>query len=111
MPFFFIVPVCLACDALGVVLLFFAKWRRLGCFVIAVPTGATVVSFLLSTAVFFVAPKLAPQPPRLWYGALILISYFSALVLGGLIGAFAAFLLVLRMQRPSQMVRSNSFLP
>jgi hypothetical protein len=52
MPFFFIIPVWLLLVAVGLILLFFARFRMLGYFVIAVPTGATVISFLLSTSVF-----------------------------------------------------------
>jgi hypothetical protein len=99
MPFFFIIPVWLLLVAVGLILLFFARFRILGYFVIAVPTGATVTSFLLSTSVFFVVPRLLPMSSRPWYGLLILAVYVVALLLGGLLGAIGAFSLVLKLQK------------
>lgn len=99
MPFFFIVPIWLLFVAVGVVLLLFVRFRMLGYFVIAIPTGATVVSFLLSTSVLFIVPRLLPLPSRPWYGVLILTVYLAALVLGALLGAIGAFLLALKLQK------------
>ncbi len=99
MPFFFIIPVWLLCVAVGLILLLFAHLRKLGYFVIAIPTGATVISFFLSTSVFFIASRLLPLPSRPWYGVLILAVYVSALVLGALLGAIGAFLFVLKLQK------------
>lgn len=99
MPFFFIVPLWFLCVLTGCVLLFFAQLRRIGQFVIAVPTGATGISFLLSTAALFLLPRIMPQPAGPWYGIFTVSVYLVGIVAGGLIGAVAAFFVVLKLQR------------
>jgi uncharacterized membrane protein YfcA len=90
MPFFFIAPLWLLSVALGIVLLFFRATRRVAYFVIAIPTGATLVSFVLSTAVFFLFPHIsAPSHPYV-LGSAVLVTYLVALLVGGVLGAFAA---------------------
>ena len=99
MPFFFIVPLWLVCLVVGTILTFFPHSRRFGYFFIAVPTGATVVSFLLSTAALFLLPRLLPQPSRPWYGVFLLVTYLVAIGLGALLGGFAAFWAMLKSWR------------
>ena len=97
MPFFFILPVWAFCVVIGVALLFFRDLRRIAYFVIAVPTGATFVSFALSTSVLYFVPRIAPGPHPQWFGIALIAGYLIALVLGALIGALAAFLLLLKL--------------
>jgi len=99
MPFFFIVPLWLAFLVAGTILLFFPRLRNVGYFVIAVPTGATLASFLLSTAVLVLVPRLMPQPGRSWYGVFLVATYLAAIVLGALLGAISAFLLTIKLRR------------
>jgi hypothetical protein len=101
MPFFFMVPVWLMAVLLGIVLTFFVQLRRLGFYVIAVPTGATVISFLLSTAVLYLVPRVMPQPARSWYGILLIVAYIGAMGAGALFGAITGFLLVRRVRSKS----------
>jgi hypothetical protein len=96
MPFFFIAPVWLLCVGTGLILLFFRHLRTIGYFVIAVPTGATLVSFVLSTSVFFLIPSFTTPYPQ-WAGAAILSGYVIALAMGGLVGGAGAFLIVFRL--------------
>jgi len=91
MPFFFIVPVWLLCVGAGIILLYIRPLRRLGFFVITVPTGATLASFLLSTSVLFTFPSLSfPAHPQ-WTGIEVISCYLIALVLGAILGAAGAF--------------------
>ena len=99
MPFFFIVPVWLLALFLGIVLTFFSQLRTLGLYVIAVPTGATLISFLLSTAVLYVLPRVMPQPGRSWYGLFLIACYLGAMGVGGLLGAVAGVLSVRKLRR------------
>jgi hypothetical protein len=102
MPFFFILPVWVLCVVIGVALLFFRDLRRIAYFVIAVPTGATLVSFALSTSVLYFAPRVAPEPHPQWFGIALIIGYAIAIALGALIGAFGAFLLLLKLPTRKQ---------
>jgi hypothetical protein len=99
MPFFFIVPLWFVFLLVGTVLLFFQQSRRLAYFVLAIPTGATVTAFVLSTAALFVIPRLLPQPARPWYGIFVLATYVAAIGVRALLGAAGAFFAVLRLQR------------
>lgn len=81
---------------LGIALTFSARLRTLGLYVIAVPTGATLISFLLSTAVLFILPRVMPQPGRSWYGVFLILMYLGAIGVGTLIGASAGFFVVKR---------------
>jgi hypothetical protein len=96
MPFFFILPVWGLCVVIGVALLFVRDLRRIAYFVIAVPTGATLVSFALSTSVLYLVPRVAHEPHPKWFGIALIAGYVIALVLGALIGALGAFVLLLR---------------
>jgi hypothetical protein len=97
MPFFFILPVWAFCVVIGVALLFFRNLRRIGSYVIAVPTGATLVSFTLSTSVLYLVPRFAHEPHPQWLGIALIAGYLIALVLGALLGALGAFLLLLKL--------------
>lgn len=68
MPFFFIMPVWAFCVVIGVALLFFRNPRRIAYFVIAVPTGAMLRSFALSTLVLYLFPRVAHESHPQWYG-------------------------------------------
>ena len=97
MPFFFILPVWAFCVVIGSALLFFRDLRRIAYFVIAVPTGATVVSFTISTSVLYLVPRVAHEPHPKWFGIALIAGYVLALVLGALVGALGAFLLLLKL--------------
>jgi hypothetical protein len=97
MPFFFILPVWATCVAIGVVLLFFRSLRTIAYFVIAVPTGAMLVSFALSTSVLYLVPRFVHEPHPQWFGVALIAGYVIALVVGALIGALGAFLLLLKL--------------
>jgi hypothetical protein len=99
MPFFFIVPLWLMFLVVGTILLFFPNLRRAGYFVIAIPTGATIASFLLSTAVLIVVPRLMPQPARSWYGIFLVATYLASIALGALLGALGAFFAIVKLRR------------
>jgi len=97
MPFFFIVPVWAVLVAIGVVLLFFRHLRRIAYFVIAVPTGATLASFALSTSVLYFVPRLVQESHPQWFGIALIAAYLISLVFGALLGAVGAFLLLLKL--------------
>ena len=96
MPFFFIVPLWLVCLTVGSALLFGRRSRKIGQFVIAVSTGATLVSLALSTGVLYLLPHLLPQPSRSWYGVLLVTFYAGAVGVGALAGGAAGFWAVFR---------------
>jgi hypothetical protein len=98
MPFFLIVPLWLM-FLVGTILLFFPNLRRAGYFVIGIPTGATLASFLLSTAVLIVVPRLMPQPARSWYGIFLVATYLASIALGALLGALSAFFAIVKLRR------------
>jgi hypothetical protein len=97
MPFFFIVPVWLLCVGVGVTMLFVRRLRKIGYFVISVPTGATLASFLLSTSVLFAFPRFLSQSHPQWVGFAVIASYVIAIVLGAFLGAIASFWLTFRL--------------
>ena len=88
MLFFFIMPVWAFCIVIGVALLFFRNLRRIAYFVIAVPTGAMLVAFALSTSVLYLLPRVAHAPHPQWFGIALIAGYLIALVLCALLGAF-----------------------
>jgi hypothetical protein len=93
MPFFFIVPLWLLAVAVGAVMLSIGSARRAGIYVLTISTFATAVSFLLSTAVLFVGPRVASDPPAEWFGLMVVAAYLTAIPIGGLTGAIAGFLI------------------
>ena len=98
MPFFFIVPLWIIALVIGIALTFSARFRTFGLYVVAVPTGATLISFLLSTAVLFILPRVMPQPSRSWYGVFLILMYLGAIGAGGLIGATTGFFVVKKLR-------------
>lgn len=100
MPFFLIVPVWILCILAGIVLLFFQRFRRTGVYVISVSTAATAVSFLLSTAVLVLAPRVGHQWMGLGGGLAVIGAYLLSIGLGGLVGAAAGFFLTRKLLRP-----------
>jgi hypothetical protein len=97
MPFFFIAPLWLLCVLSGIVLLFSAHSRRLGYFVIGVPTGATIGSFVLSISIFWLIPSFLIQSLGSWGGVALIAAYCVALGLGGFAGGIAMWWLLRRM--------------
>jgi heme/copper-type cytochrome/quinol oxidase subunit 1 len=96
-PFFFILPVWAFCVLVGATLLFFRDLRRIAYFVIAVPTGAMLVSFALSTSVLYLVPRVAHESHPQWFGIALMTGYLIALVVGALLGALAAFLVLVKL--------------
>ena len=92
MPFFFIVPLWLLEVALGAIMICIRATRRPGIYVVTISTLATIVSFALSTAVLFVGPRIAANPPG-WFGLVVVLGYAAAIPIGGILGATAGFLL------------------
>jgi hypothetical protein len=90
MPFFFIFPLWLLTVVVGVAMLCLRSARRAGIYVVTVSTFATAASFVLSTAVLFVGPRVALSE---WFGLVALAAYLAAIPIGGLAGAIAGFLL------------------
>lgn len=88
MPFFFIVPIWFLLLIAGIVMVFIRNTRRLGIYVVVVPTMATLVAFLLSTAVLFAAPRLFSNPPT-WLSVGVIVVYLAAILVGTLLGAVA----------------------
>lgn len=97
MLFFFIMPVWAFCVVIGVALLFFRELRRIAYFLIAVPTGAMLVSFALSTSVLYFFPRVAHESHPQWLGIALIAGYLIALVVGALLGGLGAFLLLLKL--------------
>jgi len=91
MPFFFIAPVWLLCVGVGAIMLFVRRLRRIGYFVITAPTGATLTSFVLSTSVFYLFPRVLSKSHPEWSGVEVIASYVIALIAGAVIGAIASF--------------------
>ena len=94
MPFFLIFPAWLVCVLCGFILLCFQRMRRLGLYAINISTGATVTSFLLSTAVLFWGPRIGLQ--RLGRGIALIGAYVLAIGAGALIGALGGLWLTRR---------------
>jgi hypothetical protein len=93
MPFFFVVPIWLFCVLCGIALLCFRRFRRTGVYAINISTAATVVSFILSTTVLFVSPRIGMQRMGRWSGIALMGAYVIAIGVGALIGALGGFLL------------------
>jgi hypothetical protein len=97
MPFFFILLVWAFCVLIGTALLFFRNLRSIGSYVIAVPTGATLVSLALSTSVLYFVPRFTHGSHPQWLGIALIAGYLIALALGAPLGALGAFLLLLKL--------------
>ena len=103
MAFFFIIPLWLLCLLMGTALACFQGLRRTGFYVIAVSTGGTLVSLLLSTAVFFLGTRIGAKHFGTWSGVALIGTYVLGIVAGGLIGSVSGFLLSRKLLRPRQM--------
>ena len=88
MPFFFIVPLWAVAATVGVVLLFVRQLRSTGVYVLASSTGGLLLSFLLSTCVLILLPKLSNAPAVPW---LLVVCYLGAIPVGGLAGIVLGF--------------------
>ncbi len=93
MAFFLIIPVWLLCLLSGTALACFQGLRRTGIYMIAVSTGGTLVSLLLSTAVLFLGPRIGFEHFGKWSGVALIGTYVFAIIAGGLIGSVFGFLL------------------
>jgi hypothetical protein len=87
MPFFLILPLWLLCLVIGGVLCIFKRVRFLSLYVILCSTGGTLVSFILSTLVLVVMPRLLPNMAG--SGLLVVGMYLLGIGFGGLIGVTA----------------------
>lgn len=84
----------------GVVLLFLPPYRRLAWYAIAVSTTATLMSFLLSTAVLYFGAKVGGHPTIKWFGLAVLGTYFLAVAAGIALGAIAGVFLTRKLLSP-----------
>jgi hypothetical protein len=91
--FLLIIPVWLVCLLIGTVLACFQGVRRAGIYLIAVSTGGTLLSLLLSTAVLFLGPRIGFQHFGQLRGVALIGTYILAIIAGGLIGSGSGFLL------------------
>jgi hypothetical protein len=101
--FFLIIPVWLLCLLIGTALACFQGLRRTGIFVIAVSTGGTLVSLLLSTAVLFLGPRIGFKHFGKWSGVALIGTYVLAIVAGGFIGSVSGFSLTRKLLLPRQL--------
>lgn len=94
MPFFFIVPLWLLAVVAGVVMICIRRVRRVGVYVVATATCASLGSFVLSTAALMLGAQLydATSAPG-WFAFFVLASYVLAIGLGGVAGAAAGLLI------------------
>ena len=63
----------------------------------AVPTGATLVSFAVSTSVLYLVPRVPRESHPQRFGIAFISGYLIALVVGEMLGAPAAFLLLVKL--------------
>jgi hypothetical protein len=93
MLFFLIVPIWLFVVLCAVVLLFLPQHRRKGLYALSVSTLATLTSFVISTAVLFIAPRIDMHPSK-WTGLIVMGIYLLSVGVGALIGGIGGFFLV-----------------
>jgi len=89
--FFLIIPLCLLCVLIGTVLTCFQGPRRTGVYLIAVSTGGTLLSLLLSTAVLYLGPRIGFKHLGQWSGVALMGAYVLSTIAGGLIGSVSGF--------------------
>ncbi len=75
--------------AVGILLCFMRRLRRVGVYVITVSTSALLASFIISMAVLFAAPALIPHRPSLSGITTFKFAYVGAIFFGGVAGAVA----------------------
>ena len=98
--FFFVIPAWLICVLLGTALACAQGLRRTGIYLIAVSTGGTVVSLLLSTAALFIGPRIVLRQFGKWSGIAIVATYVLAILAGGFIGSASGFFLIRKLLPP-----------
>jgi len=86
----------------GVVLLFIENLRRIGIYTVVVSTAALVTSFILSTAVLMLAPRLPMQWLGRWTGIVAIVVYLGCIAARGLIGAVLGFAITRKLLRIGQ---------
>ena len=91
MPFFLLVPLWILCVLAGVALLFIQNLRRIGIYTITVSTASLLTSFVLSTAVLMLGPRLPLQWLGRWTGIVAIAVYLGCIAAGGLLGAILGF--------------------
>jgi hypothetical protein len=102
MPFFLIAPVCLLCILIGLTLLLSKKMRFLGSDVILASLVGTFASFLLSTGVLVVAPRLVSKTfvsAHRWLGVATIVAYVLAIFIGGAMGVLVGCLTARKINR------------
>lgn len=75
----------------------------MGFYVIAVSTGGTLVSLLLSTAVLFLGQRIGFEHFGAWSGVALIGTYVFSIVTGCLIGSVSGFLLTRKLLRARQL--------
>lgn len=65
----------------------------MGIYLIAISTGGTMLSLLLSTAVLFFGPRIGFDHFGKWSGVALIGAYVLAIIAGGLIGSASGFVL------------------
>lgn len=103
MAFFLIITRWLGCLLMGAALACFQTLRRAGIYVIAISTGGTLLSLLLSTAVLFLGPKIGFEHFGKWAGVALIGTYILAALAGGVIGLLSGFSLTRRLLPPRRL--------
>jgi hypothetical protein len=101
--FFLIIPVWIFCVLTGTALVCFQGLRRTGIYLIAVSTGGTFLSLLLSTVVLFFGPRIGFKHFGRWSGVALIGTYVLAVVAGGLIGSVSGFSLTRKLLPPRRL--------
>jgi len=96
MPFFFLLPLWGFCVLAGIALLFFARVRFLGTYVLLGSTFGLLISFLLSVALLFFFAKVLAGTKLAWLAA---VAYLAGIPLGGMIGIAGGAFLAYRLNR------------
>ena len=93
---------------IGTTLACFQELRRKGIYLMALSTGGTLLSLLLSTAVLFLAPRMGFEHLGTWSGVALIGTYVLAIVAGAFIGSASAFLLALKLLPRRQRKQTSS---
>ena len=91
MPFFFIVPIWLLCVAIGLALCFFRQFRFLSSYLVLSSTSGLILSLALSTFLLWIGPRFLSNASG-WTGLILIAAYLAGIVIGGLVGIIAGFL-------------------
>jgi hypothetical protein len=90
MPFFFILPIWFLCLIAGLGMMFSVRFRYLSTYLILSSTLGLVLSFLLSTAVLVLLPKV--DLPSNVSGIVFILGCLAAMGAGGVLGIGASLL-------------------